>query len=85
MKEAEKRQAIIKAVVRSLAEERARQGISRNALAAKAGLSQSVVSRLESGVSLNPTIDSMLRIADALSVDLGSVFVAASKAGQGGH
>jgi len=84
VKEAERRQAIIKAVIRSLAQERARQGMSRNALAAKAGISQSVVSRLESGVSLNPTIDSMLRIADALSVDLGDLLVVAAK-GQGGH
>lgn len=60
-------------VLWELAEERKRQGISKNALAAKAGLNQSVISRLEAGIAANPTIDSMLRISDALGVELGSL------------
>lgn len=82
MTEADRRRAIIQNVLRRLAEERERQGISKNALAAKAGLNQSVVSRLESGVASNPTIDSMLRIASALNVELGALLTRAGGAGK---
>jgi len=43
-----------------------------NMLAAQAGLSQSMVSRLESHKG-NPTLDSLLRIADVLEIDLGRI------------
>lgn len=78
MTEGERRKAIVNDVLRTMAQERERQGLSRNGLATKAGLNQSVISRLESGISQNPTVDSLLRIADALDVDLGSLLTKAS-------
>lgn len=50
-----------------------RRSLSINRVAADSGLSQSTVSRLESN-PINPTIDSLLRIADVLEINLGDVF-----------
>lgn len=65
-------------VVRLLTEERKRQGVSQNALAAKAGVNQSLVSALEKS-PWNPTINTLLRIAEALGVDLGAIITSARK------
>ena len=70
MTKTEYRAAISTELVRRLSKERQRRGISLNRLAAAAGLSQSMLSRLESGPK-NPTLDSLLRIADELEVNLG--------------
>ena len=43
-----------------------------NQIAAEAGLSQSMISRLESNPR-NPTLDSLLRVADVLELNLGTV------------
>ena len=43
-----------------------------NVLAARAGLSQSLISTFES-TPWNPTLDSLLRIAEVLEVNLGDV------------
>jgi transcriptional regulator with XRE-family HTH domain len=59
-------------VIRHIRAERVRRGISMNRLAGMAGLSQSMVSRLESDPK-NPTLDTLLRLADALELDLGAV------------
>jgi len=69
----ERRAAICREVVRLLKNERIRRSLSINRLAADSGLSQSTVSRLESN-PVNPTIDSFLRVADVLEVDLGDIF-----------
>ena len=63
-------------VVRLLAAERKRQGISMNALAAKSGLSQSFISMFESQPA-NPTLDTLIRISDALGLDPGDVLKSA--------
>jgi transcriptional regulator with XRE-family HTH domain len=55
-----------------LGEERKRRNLSKNALAYKAGLNQSTVSRLENFAD-NPTLDSLLRIADVLELNLGDI------------
>lgn len=65
-------------IVRLLTEERKRQGLSQNALAAKAGVNQSMVSGLEKD-PWNPTIGSLLRIADGLGIDLGEFLTEARK------
>lgn len=65
-------------IVRLLTEERKRQGLSQNALAAKAGVNQSMVSGLEKN-PWNPTIGSLLRIADGLGTDLGTIISRARK------
>ena len=43
-----------------------------NALAAKSGLSQSFISMFESQPA-NPTVDTLLRISEALGLNLGTV------------
>lgn len=59
-------------VVRLLRAERALRGISMNGVAKKSGLSQSMVSLVERGLR-TPTLDTLLRIANALDVDLWRV------------
>ena len=59
--------------------ERKRQHISGNSLAEKAGLSQSLISSLET-TPWNPTLDTLLRIGDVLQVDVGEVISEARKA-----
>jgi len=59
--------------------ERKRQHISGNSLAEKAGLSQSLISSLET-TPWNPTLDTLLRIGDVLQVYVGEVISEARKA-----
>jgi len=66
------RQEICAEVVRLLVEERKRLKISGNSLAEKSGLSQSLISSLETN-PWNPTLDTLLRIGDALGVDVGDI------------
>jgi len=66
------RPAISSEVARLLSEERRRRGLSMNQLAAKADLSQSFISGFEAN-PWNPTLDSLLRIADVLELNLGEV------------
>lgn len=72
------REKVCAEVVRLLTAERKRQRISGNSLAEKSGLSQSLISSLETS-PWNPTLDTLLRIADALGVDLGQVITNARK------
>jgi len=55
-----------------------RRRISGNSLAEKAGPSQSLISSLETN-PWNPTIDTLLRIAGVLKVDLGEILTTAQK------
>ena len=66
-------------VVRLLRKERIRREISLNRLAENAGLSRSMVSYVERGIR-NPTLDTLLRIAIALDVDLWRLLKQASTA-----
>ncbi len=72
MKNGEYSAAVCTEVTRLLTEERERQGISENRLAAAAGLSQSLMTRFKRNLN-NPKLDSLIRIALALEVDLGKV------------
>lgn len=74
-----KREEICAEVVRLLVAERKRCGFSGNLLAEKSGLSQSLISGLESS-PWNPTLDTLLRIAEVLDVDLGEIITTARKA-----
>jgi transcriptional regulator with XRE-family HTH domain len=65
-------------VVRLLMAERKRQGVSGNSLAEKTGLSQSLISTLET-TPWNPTLDTLLRIGEALQVDIGKIISQAGK------
>ena len=68
----ELRAATCAEVVRILRAERTSRGISMNELARRTGLRQPTISILESGQP-NPKLDSLLRIAAALELDLGDV------------
>ena len=70
MPNAELYRAISAQVSRVIAEERVRQGLSMNRLAEMTGLSLSMVSYVERGMR-NPTLDTLLRLTDALALDLG--------------
>ena len=72
------RDEICAEVVRLLIQERKRQRLSGNALAEKTGLSQSLISSLETN-PWNPTLDTLLRIGDALKVDVGKIISQARK------
>jgi transcriptional regulator with XRE-family HTH domain len=67
-----KREAICSTVARLLKEERERQGLSLNSLAARAGLSRQMVSYIEQE-ERNPTLDTLLRLADALNIELDEI------------
>jgi transcriptional regulator with XRE-family HTH domain len=72
------REAIVANVVRLLREEREKRGLSMNVVAQRSGLSHSIVSLIERDLR-NPTLDTLLRIADAIEVDLGEILTRARK------
>ena len=65
-------------VARLLRNERVKQGISIRRLALMAGLSQPMVGYVERGMR-NPTLDTALRIANALGVDFSRLIKQASR------
>jgi transcriptional regulator with XRE-family HTH domain len=72
------KQNVSRDVARLLREERVRRELSMNGLAKKSGLSQQMVSYVERGMR-NPTLDTLLRMANALNVDLWKLIKRASK------
>lgn len=73
MKPSEKqRQAIIANVAKALRDTRVRKGLSMSAVAERAGLSQQMVSYVERQMRM-PTIDTLLRMAEALEVELPEI------------
>ena len=56
-------------VVRLLRKERERSGLSMNAVAKRAGLSHSMVSRVENGLR-KPTLDTLLRMSAAIGIEI---------------
>jgi transcriptional regulator with XRE-family HTH domain len=75
------REQIKAEVARLLSEARQKRNLSMNKLAEKAGLSQSFISSFETiptqasadQTPWNPTLDSLLRIAKVLELNLGDV------------
>ena len=67
-----KRDLISSLVARALRNKRQEKGISMQRLAEQAGLSTSMISLMERDLR-NPTLDTLLRISDALEVDLSRV------------
>jgi transcriptional regulator with XRE-family HTH domain len=49
-----------------------------NVVAQRSGLSHSIISLIERDLR-NPTLDTLLRIADAIEIDLGEILVRARK------
>lgn len=72
------REMIAANVVRILRDERKRRGLSMNQVAERSGLSQGMISLVEHDLR-NPTLDTLLRIADALNLDLADVIRRAAK------
>ena len=72
------REAIASNVVRHLKKEREKRGLSMNVVAQRSGLSHSIISLIERDMR-NPTLDTLLRIADAIGVDLGKILMQARK------
>jgi len=65
-------------VAQLLQQARERKGVSMTRLAQNAGLSQQMVSYVERGLR-NPTLDTLLRVAAVLEVDLSEIIRKASK------
>lgn len=63
------RENICSNVARLLREDRQRKNLSLNAVAAKAGVSRQIVSYIEQE-ERNPSLDTLLRITDALGIHL---------------
>ena len=71
-------QAVCSRVVRLLRQEREKRGLSMNLVAERAGLSQQMVSYVEREMR-NPTLETVLRIAAAIEIDLAKVLQTAQK------
>lgn len=78
MRIAEERKEIIDRLIEALKEERLRQKRSLNEIATRSGLNHSMVGRVERRERL-PTIDTLLRIADALEINLAKFLEKAQK------
>lgn len=78
----ETRAATCAEVVRIMSAERRARGISMNELARRTGLRQPTISILESSQP-NPKLDTLLRIAEALELDLGAVITQAVETASG--
>lgn len=72
MASAKSDQQICTAVARILREERLKAKISLNRLAAKAGLSYQIISYIERELR-TPKLDTLVRIANALGIQLSDV------------
>jgi transcriptional regulator with XRE-family HTH domain len=72
------REAVAANVIRFLREERKKRGLSMTVVAQRSGLSQSIISLIERDLR-NPTLDTLLRITDAIEIDLGEILTRARK------
>ncbi len=73
------RESVCSHVARIFQEERERRAISMTRLAEMSGLSQGMISLIEHE-HRNPSLDTMLRIAEALGLDLSSILSRAERA-----
>ncbi|MCL4206236.1 MAG: helix-turn-helix transcriptional regulator [Pirellulaceae bacterium] len=55
----------------ALKRHRERQGLSLSDVAARSGMDRAAVSRLENGVCLNPTLETLYRYAEAVRAEIG--------------
>ena len=65
-------QTVCARVAKILRQEREKRGLSMNAVAERAGLSQQMVSYVEREMR-NPTLETLLRITAAIEIDFASV------------
>lgn len=71
--------AICVEVIRLLRKERERRRLSKYAVAARSGVSQQMISYVERGMR-NPTLETLLRIADGVGVRLEGLIKKAREA-----
>lgn len=71
------REEVLSNVVHALRDERLRQNLSMNRLAERSGLHVSMISLVERELR-NPTLDALLRISEALEIDLWQIIKEAS-------
>ena len=65
-------------IIRLLREERKRQGLSKYVVEQRAGISQQMVGYVERGMR-KPSLETALRMADGLGVDLADIIKKARK------
>jgi predicted transcriptional regulator len=61
----------LRAMLGTLKRHRERQGLSLTDVANRSGMDRAAISRLENGVYLNPTVDTLYRYAQAVGADIG--------------
>ena len=61
----------LRAMLGTLKKHRERQGLSLADVANRSGMDRAAVSRLENGVYMNPTVDTLYRYAQAVGADIG--------------
>jgi predicted transcriptional regulator len=61
----------LRAMLATLKKHRERQGLSLTDVANRSGMDRAAISRLENGVYLNPTVDTLHRYAQAVGADIG--------------
>ena len=61
----------LRAMLGTLKKYRERQGLSLTDVANRSGMDRAAISRLENGVYLNPTVDTLYRYAQAVGADIG--------------
>lgn len=79
MSASESRERVCSEVAKALRELREQRGLSMTELAARAGLSRAMISFIEHELR-NPTLDTLLRIAEVLDVELSDVIANAKRA-----
>jgi DNA-binding XRE family transcriptional regulator len=61
----------LRAMLVTLKRHRDRQGLSLADVAQRCGMDRAAISRLENGVYVNPTVDTLYRYAQAVGADIG--------------
>ncbi|MGA2617841.1 MAG: helix-turn-helix transcriptional regulator [Thermoguttaceae bacterium] len=61
----------LRVMLATLKKHRQRQGLSLADVAARSGMDRAAVSRLENGVYVNPTVDTLYRYAEAIGAAIG--------------
>jgi predicted transcriptional regulator len=61
----------LRAMLAKLKRHREQQGLSLTDIAERSGMDRAAISRLENGVYLNPTVDTLYRYAQAVGAEIG--------------
>ena len=83
MPKAQKSNAVVHHVIRLLREERERRGLSKYVVAARSGLSQQTIGYVERELT-NPSFETIVRMADAIGIDLAGLIRQACKSAAAG-